>query len=137
MLAALKEAHLEKAVATQIEAEQEKRMETKSLPIGPQQTSGEFFAGHRFGYSAFVSVCWRHGHRVRWSIQFSRVLDKTLAYAAVCIRKAIESALVAMPRHRSQATVKESTIRSTAKRKLYKAQQTQFEKRQRLIQAGG
>ena len=108
--------------------------ETKSLPIGPQQTSEEFFAGHRLGYSAFVSACWSHGGRVHWSIKFSRLLHLARQAAAQpqSIAKLPEAA-----RHRSEATAKESALRSNAKRKLYKAQQSKFEKRQRIIQAGG
>ena len=54
------------------------------MPVGPNITANEHFAGERLGYSNFVCQVWEPGKPMRWIFMLSRVLEKTTAYAAVC-----------------------------------------------------
>ena len=55
--------------------------ECRSLPMGPELTGEELFAGERLGYSCFCAQCFESGCRDIWVVLFLRVLVKSSAYA--------------------------------------------------------
>ena len=70
----------------------------KSLPIVPNMTSGEFFAGDRLGYSCFGALVWSIGQRPSWTFLVSRVLEKSTLHAVACWDQVFRTHL--KPEHR-------------------------------------
>ena len=68
------------------------QQEVKSVPRGPVQTTEDFYANERLGYSLFGCLCWRAGARSSWHFLFSRVLEKTAAYAVTCFDRVYDTA---------------------------------------------
>ena len=61
--------------------------------MGPWTTTPEHFAGGRLGFAIFAAMTWTLSYRPHTIILCTRILEKTSAFALVCLNHAIKTAM--------------------------------------------